>query len=197
MKSIPKRNKTYTPTQEKAIYKYMEKQDSHLLLFVKFISYSILRPIEICRLKVEDIDVIDKKLYIRAKNKPVQIKIIPEILLDSLPDLSEKDPKAFLFGRFEIGEFWDAEEVNKRNEFSKRFKTIKDHFKLGAEYGMYSFKHTFITKLYRGFREKMSQFEAKSNLMPITGHSTMAALEKYLRDIDAELPKDYSNMLNE
>ena len=131
----------------------------------------------------------------KAKNKPVQIKIIPEILLNDLPDLSMKDPKAFLFGRYEIGEDWNAEETNKRNEFSKRFKTIKDHFKLGDEYGLYSFKHTFITKLYRKFREQMSQQEAKSNLMPITGHSTIVALEKYLRDIDAELPEDYSTLL--
>lgn len=195
LKSVPKRNKTYTPKLEKDLYDYMGEEDAHLLLFVKFISYSILRPIEICRLKIEDIDIQDKKLYVKAKNKPVQIKIIPEILLNDLPDLSQKNPKAFLFGRFEIGEDWDAEETNKRNEFSKRFKKIKDQFKLGEEYGLYSFKHTFITKLYNGFRESMSQHEAKSNLMPITGHSTMTALEKYLRDIDAELPEDYSAML--
>jgi hypothetical protein len=30
--------------------------------------------------------------------------------------------------------------------------------------------------------------------MLITGHSTMTALEKYLRDIDAELPEDYSHL---
>jgi integrase len=195
LKSVPKRNKTYSPKLEKEIYLHLKKEDPHLLLFVKFISYSILRPIEICRLKIEDVDVQDKKLYVKAKNKPVQIKIIPEILLKDLPDLSNKDPKAFLFGRFEVGQEWDAEETNKRNEFSKRFKKIKDHFKLGEEYGLYSFKHTFITKLYNSFRENMSQHEAKSNLMPITGHSTMAALEKYLRDIDAELPEDYSEFL--
>jgi hypothetical protein len=31
--------------------------------------------------------------------------------------------------------------------------------------------------------------------MNITGHSTMTALELYLRDIDAELPEDYSHLL--
>jgi integrase len=195
LKSVPKRNKTYSPKLEKEIYLHLKKEDPHLLLFVKFISYSILRPIEICRLEIEDVDVQDKKLYVKAKNKPVQIKIIPEILLKDLPDLSNKDPKAFLFGRFEVGQEWGAEETNKRNEFSKRFKKIKDHFKLGEEYGLYSFKHTFITKLYNSFRENMSQHEAKSNLLPISGHSTMTALEKYLRDIDAELPEDYSEFL--
>jgi hypothetical protein len=28
--------------------------------------------------------------------------------------------------------------------------------------------------------------------MLITGHTSMSSLEKYLRDIDAELPEDYS-----
>lgn len=195
LKSVPKRNKTYTPKLEKQIYKYLEESDAHLLLFVKFISYNFLRPIEVCRLKIEDVDIEDKKLYVKAKNKPVKVKIIPEILLNDLPDLSSKDSKSFLFGRFEIGEDWNADETNKRNEFSKRFKKVKEHFELGTEFGMYSFRHTFITKLYRKFREGMSKHEAKSKLMPITGHATMLALDKYLRDIDAELPEDYSNML--
>ena len=42
----------------------------------------------------------------------------------------------------------------------------------------------------------LSDFAAKSVLMQITGHTTMKALEKYLRDIDAELPDDYSKLLN-
>jgi len=32
--------------------------------------------------------------------------------------------------------------------------------------------------------------------MKITGHTTMTALEKYLRDIDAELAKEYSRHFN-
>ena len=195
LKSVPKRNKTYSPKLEKEIYSYLEKEDSHLLLFVKFISYNFLRPIEVCRLRIEDVDIQDRKIYVKAKNKPVKIKIIPEILLNDLPDLANINPKSYLFGRFEIGENWEAEETNKRNEFSKRFKVIKEHFELGEEFGMYSFRHTFITKLYRQLRKKMSQHEAKSNLLPITGHATMVALEKYLRDVDAELPEDYSSLI--
>lgn len=32
--------------------------------------------------------------------------------------------------------------------------------------------------------------------MLITGHTTMLALEKYLRDIDVELPEDYSDLID-
>lgn len=195
LKSIPTRNKTYTPKLQEDIYNYLQKNDQHLLLFIQFISYNFLRPIEVCRLKVEDIDVTDKKLYVKAKNSPVKIKIIPEILLKQLPDLSIKDPKSFLFTQNSIGGEWNIDETNKRDYFTKKFKTIKEHFGLGKEYGLYSFRHTFITKLYREIRCTYSPFETKSKLMLITGHTTMVALNKYLRDIDAELPEDYSSLL--
>lgn len=101
-----------------------------------------------------------------------------------------------LFTPEKIGAEWDTDINNKRNYFSKRFKrVVKDHFNLGADYGLYSFRHTYITKLYRALVKESSPFEAKSKLMLITGHTTMTALEKYLRDIDAELPEDYSEML--
>lgn len=196
LKTKPERNKTYTPEMQENIYSYLENNDPLLLLFIKFISYNFLRPVEVCRLKVGDLDVKDKKLYVRAKNKLVKIKIIPEILIKDLPDLTLMNKVDFLFTPSKIGGEWIATENNRRDHFSKRFKTIvKDHFGLGADYGMYSFRHTFITKLYRELRKTYSPFEAKSILMNITGHSTMSALELYLRDIDAELPEDYSHLL--
>ena len=195
LKSKPTRNKTYTPDQLEMISEYMEEEDPILMLFVHFVSYNYLRPIEVCRLRIEDLDVQDKKLYVKAKNKNLKTKIIPQILLDLLPDLSEMNPKDFLFTPDKIGGEWTIDENNKRDSFTKRFKLIKDHFGLGKEYGLYSFRHTSITKVYRQFRKTMSSFEAKSHLMLITGHTTMVALEQYLRDIDAELPEDYSEML--
>ena len=195
LKSTPERNKTYTTTLQSDIYSYMEENDPTLLLFVKFISYNYLRPIEVCRLRLEDIDLVDRKLYVKAKNSPVKTKIIPEILINDLPDLSNGSKKDFLFTPCGIGGEWETSETDKRDYFSKRFKKVKDHFGLGKEYGLYSFRHTFITKLYNEFAKNMTPFEAKSKLMLITGHNTMDALDKYLRDIDAVLPEDYSGYL--
>ena len=78
---------------------------------------------------------------------------------------------------------------------TKRFSAIKKELGFSKDYTIYSFRHTFITKLYRELRKKYPPFQAKSELMQITGHSTMKSLEKYLRDIDAELPEDFSDML--
>lgn len=195
LKAKPERNKTYSATLQEDIYQYMEQNDPLLLLFVKFISYNYLRPIEVCRLKVGDINLKEQRLFVRAKNAPVKIKIIPQILINDLPDLSKLNPDDYLFTPTTIGGVWATSENDKRDYFSKRFKKVKDHFGLGTDYGLYSFRHTFITKLYNEFAKQMTPFEAKSKLMLITGHNTMDALEKYLRDIDAVLPEDYSGYL--
>lgn len=195
LKSSPERNKTYSNTQEIDILKYVQENDPILLLFIQFITYNFLRPVEVCRLKIGDLDLDGKKLFVRAKNKAVKVKIIPQKIIDLLPDLSKMNPDYFLFTPDQIGGEWDAEENNRRDYFSKRFKVIKDHFGLNKDYGLYSFRHTSITNLYKELSKTLTPFETKSTLMQITGHQTMEALEKYLRDIDAALPEDYSHLL--
>jgi integrase len=195
LKSSPERNKTYSITQETDILKYIELNDPILLLYIQFITYNFLRPVEVNRLKIGDLDLEGKKLFVRAKNKAVKVKIIPQKIIDLLPDLSTMNSGSYLFTPTAIGAQWDAEENNRRDNFSKKFKLVKDHFNLNQDYGLYSFRHTSITNLYREIRKGKTPHESKSILMGITGHQTMEALEKYLRDIDAELPDDYSHLL--
>ena len=195
LKSAPERNKTYSTTQELDILKFVEENDPILLLFIQFITYNFLRPVEVCRLKVGDLDLEGKKLFVRAKNKAVKVKIIPQKIIDLLPDLTKMNPEHYLFTPTQIGAEWDAEENNRRDNFSKKFKAIKNHFGMNEDYGLYSFRHTSITNLYKELCKTLTPFETKSKLMQITGHQTMEALEKYLRDIDAALPDDYSHLL--
>lgn len=196
LKSNPERNKTYSSKQEVDIFNYLKSNDELLLLFIQFISYNHLRPVEVVRLQIKDVNVKDRRIYVRAKNKAVKVKIIPEILLSTLPDLEKFHPESYLFTPNGIGHEWATNETDKRDYFSKRFKKVKDSLGLGKDYGLYSFRHTFITKLYHEFVKNSTPFEAKSKLMLITGHETMVALDKYLRDIDAVLPEDYSKHIN-
>lgn len=196
IKTKPNRNKTYSIKEQTDVFNYLETNDPLLLLYIKFISYNLLRPIEVCRLRIKDINIQQRTLQFQAKNKILKTKIIPEILFKELPDLSEMDGELLLFTPDGIGGKWETELINRRDNFSKRFKNVvKAKFGFNENYGLYSFRHTFITKLYRALAKDSSPYEAKSKLMLITGHSTMSALEKYLRDIDAELPEDYSNLL--
>lgn len=197
LKTNPKRNKSYSEKQHQDIFEYLEEKDPILLLYIKFVAYGFLRPIEVCRLQVKDINLDSNTLQFKAKNKVLKTKLIPDILVKELPDLSNLDGDLLLFTPDGTGGEWDTSLNNRRGYFSNRFnKVVKQHFGLDENYGLYSFRHTFITKLYRSLVAETSPFSAKSSLMQITGHTTMSALEKYLRDIDAELPKDYSSHLN-
>ncbi|RSK40400.1 tyrosine-type recombinase/integrase [Mangrovimonas spongiae] len=196
LKTKPERNKTYSHKTQTEIFKYLEKEDPVLLLYIKFISYNFLRPIEVCRLKVKDINVKEGLLQFKSKNNPLEVKRIPNILLKDLPDLSQFNGDMHLFTQDKIGGYWDIDETNKRNHFSARYrKVVKHHFNLDKNYGLYSFRHTFITKLYQSLIKGSTPHEVKSKIMLITGHSTMDALEKYLRSIDAAIPDDYSHLL--
>lgn len=195
LESRPERNKTFSTKQEKDILEHLQKTNKDLLFFINFISYNFLRPIEVCRLKVKDLNTEDKLLYVRAKNKLVKTKLIPDIMLQELPDWSKYPADAFIFNRYGIGNEWNTTEKARREYYTDLFKEVKENFGLGKDFGLYSFRHTAITKLYRAFRAEFSPFETKSKLMEITGHASMSGLESYLRDIDAELPEDYSEML--
>jgi integrase len=68
LKSIPERNKTYTNEIQEEIFEYLEKKDPILLLYIKFISFNFLPPIEVSRLTIGDINTIDKTIQFKAKN---------------------------------------------------------------------------------------------------------------------------------
>jgi len=195
LKTKPKRNKTYTDEQVEKLFKIMNHDYSTLFLFVKFICYNFLRPIEICRLQIRDIDLEGATLSVRAKSKANQTMRIPSVLLKDLQFIKDHNPNEFLFAENKIGGEWNVKDESKRDYYTKQFKIIKDSLGLDINYGLYSFRHTFITKAYRNLRKTLTPFEAKSKLMTMTRHNSMDALEKYLRTIDAELPEDYSKHL--
>lgn len=206
LKSKPKRNKTYSHKIVDGLYEFLDKNDPQLLFFIKMVSYNFLRPIEVCRLQIKDINLSQKILHVRAKNKLVKTKIIPDLILSELEKLDFSNAEHYLVTPIGVGP-WDATETNRRDYFSEQFNKAKKmynmHLKesgetlqLGQDHTIYSFRHTFITKLYRQLRKEFSTTETYDKVMLITGHSTLDALKAYLRDIDAELPDDYSGYLN-
>lgn len=194
LKSTPEKNKSYSSTEETRIFEYLDKNNKLLSLYVKFISYNFLRPVEVNRITIGDIDLKDKILKIKTKTG-FKLKRIPQVLIDEMPDISTYNKDTYLFGRKDFGQYWEANETSRRNDFSDYFLEVKKKFGLGKDYGLYSFRHTFITKLYNTFIKEMTPEEAESNIMAITGHTTKTALRKYLREINAYIPEDYSRYL--
>ena len=199
-KTKAKTDRTFTKKELKEIVDWLRKNDPYLLLYIRFVAYSFLRPVEVNRLKVKDINLEESLLYFQAKNKPLKVKRIPSIFIEDIKamNLHLYNKEDFLFTPKNEPSEWVSDDNSKRDAFSKRFKVVKDKFNLGAKYGLYSFRHSFITNLFRTLRttENKSYSEAIEFLQPITGHETREALEKYIHTHDMDIPKDWSDKID-
>ena len=199
-KTKAKTDRTFTKKELKDIVDWLRENDAYLLLYIRFVAYSFLRPVEVNRLKVKDINLEESLLYFQAKNKPLKVKRIPSIFIEDIKamNLHLYNKEHFLFTPKNEPSEWVSDDNSKRDAFSKRFKVVKDKFNLGAKYGLYSFRHSFITNLFRTLRttENKSYSEAIEFLQPITGHETREALEKYIHAHDMDIPKDWSDKID-
>tara|TARA_R110000744_G_scaffold377769_1_gene493127 strand:+ start:735 stop:989 length:255 start_codon:yes stop_codon:yes gene_type:complete len=75
----------------------LKEKDPILLLYIKFVAYNSLRPIEVSRLRIEDFNFKNNTITFQAKNSNLKKKTIPQMLLDELPDLSQMDLSFLLF----------------------------------------------------------------------------------------------------
>lgn len=196
-KSTPKKNKPLSRAQIISIREYLNENDPYLRTFIQFISYAFLRNVEVCRLQVKDIDLKAKRLFVRSKTSPLAIvpiiKELENVLLKM--NLEKYSPDDYLITRFEHPNVWDIEEHNKTNHFSSKFRKVKEALGLGEDYTLYSFRHTAATNLYNHLLSKGNSEEAAlMKLMQITRHTSKEGLKNYLREIGANLPKDYSEM---
>ncbi|MDB0602124.1 site-specific integrase [Tenacibaculum maritimum] len=196
LKSTPKKNKPFSNDQIKSIREYLDKNDPYLRVFVQFISYAFLRNIEVCRLRVSDIDLANNRLYVRSKTESQAIVPIIKELSIVIEKMNIHNYRAtdYLITRNEIPSVWDITESSKTDHFSKRFSKVKQALNLGKDYTIYSFRHAAATNLYISLlSEGKTEEEAISYLMSITRHKSKAGLRNYLREIGATLPKDYSD----
>ncbi len=183
LKSKPKRNKIYTPEEVERIFNYLEGEQS---LFVKFVYFGFLRPLECCRLDRNSFDFKAQTMELQTKTEMVKIKIVPDVLINEID-------KNFTGLLFKDSTALTAED--RRDHFTKQFAKVKKALNLHKDQTIYSFRHTAITKVYRELRKKHGVTETLEKLMLITGHSSIKGLKNYLRTIDAELPEDFSGML--
>ena len=196
-----RKNTPFTKEQVKEISTYLQQKDALLLLFIRMVGYEFLRPKEVASLQVKHLNFENRTLRIDTKTKLDKTKIIVNAVFEDLQKHCEHaQENDFLFSRFSNYPMpWPNVNADYRRDYwGKRFKTVvKDKFKLGTEYGIYSFRHTFSIELYNTLiKGGMGEKEAKWKMLPITGHQSIGALENYLRDIGAILPDDYSDMLN-
>ena len=184
--------KTYSEGQVLEITEILKEQDQTLLMFIYFVSYMFWRPIEIVRIKIEDIDLDKKIISTETKTKDLKKKIIPDILLKDLKEFI-KNKSGYLFKPDNFTD-WTTSDINKRNYFTRRFLKFREKNKIAVEFKLYSFRHTYITKIYLELRKSNNTEQSIKILSLITGHESKA-IYNYIMVNDIELPEDYSHYL--
>lgn len=195
--SEPVNNKAFTMEELGRIKAELEKSDPYLKNFMAFVIYSLLRPVEICRLKVKDINTNNWLLQVETKTDDLSIRRIIEKLKPTIKAMEiEKFPASFnLFSNKDQPADWDATYKSMADYFGKRFRPIKKKLGFGREYGIYSARHTAIMNLYNSYVDQgLGEMEILFKLMPITQHKSVAGIKNYLRKHKKSIPPDHSDI---
>ncbi|MBC8753991.1 site-specific integrase [Kordia sp. YSTF-M3] len=197
-KSTPKKNKPFSNKQVKEIREHLDTHDPYLRIFIQFMSYAFLRNKEVCNIRIKDIDLDSKRIFIGTKvESQTAIPIIKELedIIRAM-NIEKYDRDDFLITRFGHPAPWNTDADNKSGYFSKRFNTnVREPLKLDMEHTLYSFRHSAAINIFKSLRDtKMPHDQILFRLMSITRHKSIAGLKNYLREIGATLPEDYGNI---
>jgi len=195
--SDPVNNKAFTIEELMRIKAEMQKEDPYLIPFFSFILYPVLRPMEICRLKVSDINTQNWMLNVETKTDKDSTRRIIRKLQPTIENMNlDKYPGKYnLFTPKNEPAAWDVALKSKVDHFGLRFRKIKNNLGFGREYGLYSGRHTAIMNLYNSYVDKgMGEMEILLKLMPITQHRSLAGIKNYLRQHKQSIPPDHSDL---
>lgn len=198
LKGKAKKNKPFTPSELSEIKRELQKEDPYLIGFLNFMIYPVLRPREIVRLKVQNINMQDWLIMVETKTRDFAIsriisKMKPAILSMELDRFGKE---CNVFSPENKPAVWHTKRIDSKvSYFSKRFTKVIRKMGFGNDYTLYSVRHTAIWSLYNGLQKQgKNEREIIQNLMPITGHKSEAGLRNYLREIQVIIPPDHSDI---
>ena len=193
----PKQNTPFTPEEIKKVREYLEKNDPYLLNFIRFMTLCFLRPREILRLQIKDLNTVDFFLKVETKTEALAtVKIVDKIKpIIAGMELKNCPSEYFVFTPEGKPGKWNSKLNSKVGYIGKRFAKAKTALGFPEEYGLYSFRHSAIGNLQENL-EKLgfSEIEIVHKIMPITRHKTEKAVKTYLRNLKKFSPKDHSEI---
>ncbi|WP_103867566.1 site-specific integrase [Aquimarina sp. I32.4] len=173
------KNKPYTNEEVAKIKEYVLKNDPYLWTIITFIYYSFMRPVELRRLRVKDINLKANTISIKVEqSKSKRYDIIPiapalRKIIDEM-QLEQYDKNYFIFS--------SAKKPSKipmgENYMSKHFREVKKHFGFDndPDYTLYGFKHTACVNWYKEEKDIIK-------IQKMSRHTTVKTTERYLKSM--------------
>ena len=148
LKSKSNKPRIYNETLIKKLKKIMESMDPQMLIVIKMIFNCLIRPGELRKLKIKNIDFARGRITIPAeiaKTNKQRIVDVPDYFIQELIEKKyDKEPGNF----FIIGVTGEpAARMVGRNYMYNRFRSIRKEAGLSQEYWLYAWKHTGMVEL--------------------------------------------------
>lgn len=170
LKEGVKKRKALSESDRLRLFTWLERNDKAFLLACQMMYYTLIRPIELSKLRVGDIDLKLQTVFVSAeisKNRHDGVVTLPEVLVKTIQQLHIIDcPKNFyLFGE----KFIPAEKpLRKPNEFAKRWQKVRKELNFPDYYQFYSLKDTGITDMINKVGLNIAKDQARHSSVAIT-----------------------------
>ena len=139
------KNLAYTDSEIELLKNEISAKDPELWSFIQIIYNTFMRPNEIRQLKVSDIRLSDRLIYIDAKiskNNKSEFVTIPDSLLDSIIDLIKaKSSGDWLFP--------GKKSCISKNRMNDRHNPFLAKHNFSEDHTLYSWKHTGVVRAYK------------------------------------------------
>lgn len=176
----------FTPEEQKIYVDYVKKHDYNMYIMSMFIYYTAIRPIEICRLKIEDININDGFIRVPAGSaKSKKARVVPiakEFSFELEKFISGSLPDYFVCSKnFEPGNI-----KRSPTRLADRFAEIREVINLNKEVKLYSLKDTAADRLIKaGFNIK--------DIRDLFGHENIATTDVYMKRFNMQMNPRFIN----
>jgi integrase len=181
-----KERKILSIEEMRKIGNYLKHNDYNFYVFTQIVYSCLIRPIEIYRLQIKDIDFENKRINIsgtKSKNHKYRSIIIPNDLWDNTLDfwtkLKKYDKECYIFTEDNVP---SKTKVTYSNLASIKWKKMREELHLSADCQLYCLKHTSITNLLNTLPENTIRMHARHENIQMTAH--------YGKHINEEMQED-------
>lgn len=185
VKQITEKNEYFQPNDLERLNEWLEVNNEYLLYFTKFIFHAFLRPVEICRLQIKDIDLVNMVIELPASKTKAGVAQSVKIMNVLKPYIENMNlhlyPKDYyLFSAYKKPSL----KPTTRDYFTDKFNKAKKALGFGKNHTMYGLKHTGICLL---LQNGASELDVKK----YSRHAS-EAFQSYIRYYNMQQPKDLS-----
>lgn len=153
------------------LFEWLEEHDPYFLLACQFQYYTLIRPGELCNLRLKDISLKEQTVFVShefSKNRKDGVATLPRVLIHTLIRLRVFDSPSdyYLFGK----NFKPSRRKSAANHFAKRWAEVRGILKLPMHYQFYSLKDTGITDIINKVGLNIAKDQARHSSVAVTNH---------------------------